>query len=161
MFAERNIGGNTMRTRTKKRPATGYTLLELVMATFIMAAVLVPALALMRESMQLSGKVETRGMLNTLCVSKLEEHLALAAVSFSDATVTGNFNGIGQSGLRFRVVRSTNPADGGIADRLMAITVTIWQDDDADTVLDAGEANVSLSTKLAKMVVYQNEATGS
>ena len=56
--------------RAVARTRGGHTLLELVMAAFVMGLVLVPALVLMRRSMELSRKLDTRNMMTTLAISK-------------------------------------------------------------------------------------------
>ncbi len=55
--------------RTRRR---AYTLLELVMTSGLMAMVLVPALALMRDAVELSTTAETWGTLTTYGVDKIE-----------------------------------------------------------------------------------------
>ena len=131
------------------------------MSGFIMAIVLVPALVLMRRGMEVSRKIETYNMLHTLCVAKLEEHLTLGTADFTEATSSGDFTADGYSDLRFTVDRSTDGADGGIADQLMAVVATVWHDEDGDDTKDADEPSVTLGSKIAKMLVYEDEASGS
>jgi Tfp pilus assembly protein PilE len=145
-----------MPSRTPHR--RGYTLLELVVSSVLMVTVLVPAMALVTQGIEYSGDAEVRALLTTACVSKMEEHLAIAAASFSEATVSGDFSSDGNADMRFSVVRTTSAGAGGITDRLMVITVVVWYDEDQDDVQDSAEATLTLSTKVAAMAIYQELA---
>lgn len=140
-----------MRPHARRR---GQSLLELVAAVTLIAAALVPALRMMRDALEQSRRVETQELLSTLCVSKLEEHLALVFANWSATTVAGDFAADGYAQVRFRVVRSDDALQGGIADRLMAVTATVWEDQDGDTVLDVGEPSTVLASKAAKIEGY-------
>jgi hypothetical protein len=132
--------------------------LELVAATSLLAVAIVPGLRLMRDALELSRQIETQGLLTTLCVSKLEEHLMQAGATWLETTATGTFAAEGYATLRFEVTRSHDPAGGGIADRLMTVSATVWEDENVNGVLDSGEASIVLASKLAKMERYQNAA---
>jgi hypothetical protein len=140
-------------------PRRAYTLLEVVAATAIVGTVLVSSLALLRDAVSLSDRVDVQNLLNTLCVSKLEEQLNLTAAHFDTAVADGNFAADGFAAVHFHAVRSDAAGDGGIDDRLMAVTVTVWQDANGDAALSAGEMAVTLATKVAKMALYEAEAS--
>ena len=137
----------------------GHTMVELVAATALMAVALVPTLALIRDSIEMSRRTETQYKLATLCVSKLEEHLALGAASWTSISTAGDFSGTGQTTIHFEVDRSDAALDGGIPDQLMAVTITVWEDADDDDVRDSTELQMTLSSKIAKMAVYEDEAS--
>jgi len=139
----------------------GQTLIELVAATTMMAVAIVPGLSLMRDGMRVSRELEVAGVMTSLCASKQEEHLALSAATWSESTASGNFSAEGYPNVRFSVVRSDESADGGISDRLMAVTTTVWEDVDSDSTLDSTEASVTFATKVARIASYENEASGS
>ena len=139
----------------------GFSLLETLMAGTVLAVVLVPALATMKRGLALARDVETVQMTATLCVSKMEEQLALTAHDFSTATVSGNFAADGYASIRYTATRSDTALAGGIPDRLMALTVTVWQDDNGNSALDSGEISTNLSTKVAKMAIYQSTTGGA
>lgn len=141
----------------RTRPSTGFTLLELLAASALMVVALVPALQLTRRALELGREAETRNMLVTLGVSKLEEHLAQAAASWTTLDESGSMSVPGHSNLKYHVTRSEDPADGGIADKLMAVEVTAWEDSDGDGAADAGEVQVSFRSKVAKLAMYQDE----
>ena len=134
-------------------------MLELVAATAITAAVLVTSLELLRNSMELSRKIETNNAMTTFAVSKMEQKLANVAANFTESTESGDFTADGHPELNYFVQSSEDPADGGITDRLMSITATVWNDEDSDDFLDTGEAAVSFSTKISNMSVYQDAAS--
>ena len=145
-------------------PATarrvGQTLFELIAASTLTAVALVPALKLMGESMVLSREVETHNLLTTLCVSKLEAQLARAAIHWTTGSETGDFATEGIAGVRYETMRSENVAHGGIPDQLMAVQVTVWRDANNDAARGASELQVTMRSKIAKLLQYQNEVGG-
>ncbi len=128
------------------------------MASSLTALAIVPALAVMRDSIELGASLDTKNMITTLCVAKLEEHLALAAASFAETNASGDFSSTGYGMLRYSVSRSAAVKAGGIPDQLMTVTVTVWNDADSDTVQDPDESALTLASKIAKMAKYQNAA---
>lgn len=137
----------------------GQTLIELVAASTMMAIAIVPGLKLMRDGMRVSRELEVAGVMTSLCVSKLEEHLAVSAATWEMTTSTGAFSSEGYPQVRFSVVRSDDSADGGITDELMAVTTTVWNDLDSDTTLDSNEPSVVLASKVAQVTSYVDEAS--
>jgi hypothetical protein len=135
-----------------------YSLLEVVMASAICASALVPALAVMRDGMTLCDIVDTRHLLLIYGVSKMEEQLAIAGATWATGTISGNFAADGQSTIRYTVTRSDSPANGGITTQLMAITVTTFSDDNGNGTMDASEARLSFTTKVAKLGSYVTKA---
>ncbi|MBX7168049.1 MAG: hypothetical protein K1X74_17065 [Pirellulales bacterium] len=136
----------------------GYTLIETVMAAGLIALAIVPAMRMMSDGIEAGWRLDNSNLCATYCVSKLEEHLALGAAYFTEDKASGSFAADGYSTLRFAVTRSQQPADGGIADRLMTVTATVWADTDGDGVKDADETGVTMASKIAKMAVYQSVA---
>ena len=139
----------------------GQSLLELVAATTVLAITVVPALRLMRDGLETSRRTETANHLATLCVSKLEEQLALSAATWTSSTVSGDFSSEGYSNLRYTAVRSDHTDNGGIADELMAVAVTAYEDQDGDDTLDTSEPRVVFASKIAQTLSYQDEVSGS
>jgi len=147
--------------RLRRVPRIGQTLLELVLSIVILAGTLVPALRLMRRTLEYSRDIETRNAMVMYCTSKLDEHLVLASATWAAGPVAGNFAAQGSPELRYTVTRSDATTAGGIPDRLMAITVTVWHDANGNGSRDGNESAVALASKAAKLVGYQNEASGS
>ena len=143
----------------RRRAANAYSLLEVVMASAICATALVPALAFMRDGMTLAATIDTKHMLLTYGVSKMEEQLALVAASWIEGNDSGDFVAEGHANIRFLVTRSDAPANGGIDNRLMSVVVTTYSDDDGDDAMDAAEARVTVTTKTSKLVSYENKAS--
>ena len=83
-----------------------YSLLEVVLASAICATALVPALAVLRDGIALGDIIDTRHLLLTYGVSKMEEQLAIVGATWATGTVTGNFAADGQASIRFSVTRS-------------------------------------------------------
>jgi hypothetical protein len=138
----------------------GYTLLEVVAASALTGTVLVASLSLLRQAVDLSDRVDRQNLMATLCVSKLEETLNTTAATFATSDVSGSFAAQGFSSLRFRAVTTDAPASGGITNRLMAVTCTVWYDANADAALSSGETSVTFATKVAKMALYTTAAGG-
>jgi hypothetical protein len=132
----------------------GQTLLELIAAVTVLAATVTPALVILRNALEQTRRIETLELLTTLCVSKLEEQLAVACAAWSTGTAAGDFSADGYSQVRFSVASSDQAGDGGIPDRLMSVTATVWEDQNGNAALDAGELSVVLASKVAKMEGY-------
>jgi len=152
-------GGPQQMPRLIKRRRLGTSLLELMLATSLTAMALVPALRLIKQGLKISGELETRHLTTTYCISKLEEQLCVAAATWSSATLNGNFSADGYSQLRYRVISSDTAPSGGIPDQLMAVSVVVWEDTDSDSNPDSTELQTTMSSKIAKMTTYQDEAT--
>jgi hypothetical protein len=138
---------------------SAYSLLEVVLASAICASALVPALAVMRDGMALGDIIDTRHLLLTYGVSKMEEQLAIVGATWATGTITGNFASDGQAGIRFSVTRSDSAGSGGITNRLMSVSVTTYGDDNGNSALDSGEAQLTLTTKVSKLVSYESKAS--
>jgi hypothetical protein len=128
--------------------------LELIVAITLLAATITPALRILRDALEQTRRIETWELLTTLCVSKLEERLAIACAAWSSGAVAGDFAAEGYSQVRFSVVSSDQAAAGGIPDRLMSVTATVWEDQNGNAALDAGEPSVVLASKAANMEGY-------
>jgi len=142
-----------------RRNQRGYSLLEVVMASTICATALVPALAMLRDGMSLAELIDTRHLLLSYGVSKMEEQLAIVAATWTQGSANGDFAADGHANIRFTVTRSDAPASGGIVSRLMNVSVTTYSDDDGDDAMDAAEMRTTLTTKIAKAVSYENKAS--
>lgn len=134
---------------------SGYSLLEVVVATLLMGLVIVPAMNFMTSAIRAGHELDLWNQMNVLAVGKLEEQLAIAATTFEEASSSGAFSGTGLGGVRYTVSRTTSPAAGGISDKLMVVEVRVWHDDNGNSVLDVDEADVVYATKLAHMEAYQ------
>lgn len=137
--------------RTRRR---GNTLLELVAASTVLALALVPALRIMRDSVLIGSDLELSNAMSTLCAGRLEETLAKISATWNTTSEAGNYSSIGYTTLKYAVTKSDAPANGGIVNRLIAVTVTVWEDADGDNVLDTGEKKVQFSGKVAKFATY-------
>jgi hypothetical protein len=134
-------------------------MLEVVLASSICMTALVPALAVLRDGIALGDKIDTRHLLLTYSVSKLEEQLSIVAATWATGTVTGNFASDGQASIRFSVTRSDAVVDGGIVGKLMVVTVTTYSDDNGNSAMDSSEARTTMTTKIANLVSYVTKAS--
>ena len=149
-------------THWKTKSRAGQSLLEVVAAATIIAAALTPALRMMRDSLEVSRGLEEADLMSTLCVDKLEEQMNTVAATWDKTTASGDYTALeGRSYLKFRVTKSDAVADGGIADRLMAITAVVWNDANGNGSPEAGEKKVMFATKVSNLVSYRDyEAKG-
>ncbi len=135
----------------------GYSLLEMIFATALMAGTLVPALGVMRDSMAVSRETTTRALLANYAVQKVEQHASLAIATWSTGTTTEDYTAEGRADIVSIAISSDDPSDGGIVDSLMSVDVTIFEDLNANSALDSGELSVNMRTKVAKLNTYENE----
>ena len=132
----------------------GQTLLELIAATTLLAATLTPALRMMRDALEQDRRIETLELVTTLCADKLEQHMSVTAASWSVGAATGDFAAEGYAQVRYSVTSTDDPAAGGIAGRLMALTATVWEDANGNAALDSGEISAVFRTKVASLGGY-------
>jgi hypothetical protein len=144
----------------RSTPRHGNTMLEVVAASVILAGTLVPALRMMRDSLGVARDVETNDMMTTFCASRLEQALSQTCASWNTNTEAGDYTAVGYSNVRYSVTKSDAGVDGGIPDRLMAITAIVWNDANGNGAFESSEKNVRFASKLAKSVSYNYEATG-
>jgi len=136
-----------------------YSMIEVVMAASICITALVPALAVLRDGMALGDIIDTRHLLLTYGVSKMEEQLAIIGATWPTGTITGNFASDGQSSIRYSVTRSDAVVDGGVVGKLMVVTVTTYYDANGNSAMDSTEARTILTTKIAKLTSYVTKAS--
>jgi hypothetical protein len=144
--------------RRWKRGKSGYSLLEVVLASAICTTALVTALAILRDGMTNAGRIDTRNLMLIYGVSKMEEQLAVVAASWATGTLNGDFAGDGFPNIRYTATRTDNPASGGLTNQLMSVSVTVYSDEDGDDTLDAGEMQSVFTTKISKLVNYEGMA---
>src|SRR3954454_13855664 len=122
----------------------GYSMLEVVLASSICLTALVPALAMLRDGMALGEIIDTRHLLLTYSVSKMEEQLAIVGATWPIGTSTGNFAADGQSSMRYTVPRSDAVVHEGIVSKLMLVAVTTYSDDNGNSYKDLSEARTRM-----------------
>lgn len=152
-------------TRANRRVApVAFSLLEVVLASALCAAALVPALVIIRDSIARAREIDIRHQLLLYGVGTLEAQLAAVAALDSAwpgaAPSPGSFASEGHPDMRYTVTWSDNPANGGLTNRLMNVTVTTYYDEDGDGSQDAGEPAITLNTKIGKFASYENKAEG-
>jgi prepilin-type N-terminal cleavage/methylation domain-containing protein len=142
--------------RRRGAPRRGFSLLEMLAATALVAGTLSPALAVMRDAMAISREGVERGLVANYATSVLENQSALVGQTWSTGTVTGNFAADGYATIKYTATKSDAPANGGLTNRLMHIQVTAYADQDGDSVADAYEVKFTVRTKIARLTSYVN-----
>lgn len=144
----------TQYARSRSARRTAFSLLEMIAATALTAGTLAPALVVMRDAMAASRAGVRRTLVANYATATLESQAALVMQNWANGTVTGNFAADGYASIKFSAVKSDAPADGGLTNRLMEITVTAYDDVDGDSVADSAEAQVTIRTKVARLSSY-------
>ena len=137
----------------------GQTMLELVAASMVISIALIPALKFTRSSLRNMERLEQQEFITLLSVSKLEESLALTAGSWDLTSLSGDFSSSGHPNIHYQVSRSDSVTEGGTPGKLAVLRVTVWQDEDGGGDVDADEPQSTISTKLAKVLSSEYEAT--
>ncbi|MBX3434111.1 MAG: hypothetical protein KF847_12380 [Pirellulales bacterium] len=140
----------------RRRPVVrhGLTLLETIAAAAIITATLVPTMVALRNGMTQSREATQREMLANYAVRLLEEHAALTMQNWTSGTATGTFAAEGRATLKYSVVKSDQPASGGIVNRLMHIQATVYEDANGNSAWNSGELRVTVRTKVSKLASY-------
>ncbi len=136
---------------------SGFSLLEMLAAAALVTGTVVPALAVIRDSMAKSRDLHQQQLLGNYAVRILEEQTAYAATNWTNETITGSFSADGHGSIRYTLTKSDAPADGGLVSQLMNIVVTVYDDADGDSTLDVSEIQETYRTKVAKLNTYENE----
>ena len=137
---------------------SGNSLLEVLAASALIGAILVPTLEVMRDAMTMSREIDVQNLLNLYAVSELERQMGTVAANWSNATFDGDFASEGHANIRYTGSRSDALVDGGIPDRLMTLTVTTYDDADGGDDLDGNELQLTMTTKVGKFVTYESAA---
>ena len=136
----------------------GFSLVEMIAATALVAGTLAPALTVMRDAMAASREASRRNLLAIYAVQTLEYAAGATMQSWTTGTDAGNLAFEGYPTIRYVVTRSDAPANGGIAGQLMHVQVTVFDDENGNSTWNAGEEAVRFRTKVAKLLTYENEA---
>lgn len=129
----------------------------MIAATALVAGTLAPALAVVRDAMAVSRETVRRNLLANYAVQVMEFNAGGTMQSWIPGTITGNFAADGHPSLRYVLTRSDDPASGGLTGRLMHVQVTMFDDVNGSSTLDANELAVRFRTKVAKLLTYENE----
>lgn len=140
-----------------RRNRSGFSLLEMVMASALIVGALVPTMSVMRDAMSKSRDMSRRNLLANYAVSVLEARCASLMDNWSSTTTSGNFSGDGHATIRYTATSSDSAGQGGLTNQLMHIQVTVFDDTDADASLNANELRVVYRTKIARLQSYEDE----
>jgi Tfp pilus assembly protein PilV len=138
--------------RTKKRfrgtnGRSGISLLEVTLASALLAASLIPAASLLRQSNELGRRLTTRERMLTAAQDLIESHrLQVAQGVFSAGTGRGTVTSHGITNLDsvgYSWQRTVSGSD------LVTIDVSVWQDTNKSGAQDANDPQVRLITQAA------------
>jgi len=120
----------------------GFTLAEVVMASALLIIALVPILKALTASHVTSSIVERRTLSLVLAQGKLER---IKAKSVNDYASTYTENNLALDGSYL-----CNVTDSAVNSNLRQVTVEVGYDLSGNSVLDAGEVEVNLTTLIAR-----------
>jgi type II secretory pathway pseudopilin PulG len=146
-----------VKQRAADNPKHGFSLLEMLAAAALVTGTMVPALAVIRDAMSTSRDLHRRQLLANYAVKILEDHAAYVSTNWTNAIVDDDFSADGQDNIRYKLVQSDDPSDGGLAGQLMNLEVTVYDDADANDSITVGELQEIYRTKVAKLNSYENE----
>jgi len=139
------------------------------MAAALVTGTMVPALAVIRDSMAQSRNLHRQKLLANYAVRRLEDQAAYVAygdgkddmaINWANAIANSPEEGFianSHGSIRYVMTSSDDPANGGLTEQLMNIEVTVYDDTDGDDTLDASEIQETYRTKVAKLNTYENE----
>jgi type II secretory pathway component PulJ len=153
MLSDRHI-----MTSRHERARKAFSLLEMILATALVAGTLAPALAVMRDAMSISRESAKRALLSNYAVETLEYMQGVTMQSWTTGTTTGSYSSDGYANIRYSVTRSDAPASSGLTSRLMHVQVVVWDDANGNSALDSTEIAARMRTKVAKLATYQSVA---
>lgn len=136
--------------RLKRLPSAGFSLLEVVVGMVIVGLILVPTTAFMCDVMKGDATQRIRGEMIHMAHGKQDELRQMARLSFNNRTQRGTFAAQGQPQMRYTATCSQAPANGGVSNRLMAISTLAYDDANNNRRLDTGEASIQLWTAVAR-----------
>ena len=135
-----------------RRQRCGFSFVELIAATAVLAIVIVPATQLLAKSMTQRREMERRRIMTLLAIRTIEEQMSVINAGFTTAQQSSTFAALGLAEIAYEITRTDAVSAGGIPDLLMAIIVKVWFDEDGDVTLDSGETVVELRTLMARSV---------
>ena len=126
----------------RSKSAKGYTLVEVLVASALLIAVSVPMLKALTRSYVFSNSIQYKTKSVVLAKSRLDRARAICANQYT-TSLTENNTDMGQGYL-------CSVSDTGYSSDIRKVTVTCGYDRDEDGTLDAGEIEITLTSKIAR-----------
>lgn len=130
------------------RQPAGSSLIDVVVATVLTAAVLVPSTRVLRQSISTSKNLEVKHELLVRCESLLETELQSVSQGKSLRTTRGRI-ATDAGRLNYELVASDRTALGGIPGQLIGVSATVWLDTVPNNRRDSQESYVCLYSKIS------------
>ncbi|MCR9202273.1 MAG: hypothetical protein NXI04_26825 [Planctomycetaceae bacterium] len=127
---------------------SGSSLADVIAATVLTAAVLVPSTRVLRDSINTGRRLQVQQELLIGCQNVLETEMQAVSQSGRLRTSGGRLNS--DSGqLRYTVMSTDQPSTGGVPGLLIVVSALVWEDGNRNKRHDSGEPHVSLLCKIA------------
>lgn len=124
----------------------GSSLIDVVAASVLTAAVLVPSSRVLRETIRSSERLQARQEMLLQCQSLLESELQSTAQGGRLQTKRGRLR-TDAGDFRYELTASDRAVWGGQPGRLIAVSSLVWEDVNRNNRHDAQELHVSLYCK--------------
>ena len=134
--------------RVTPRSRTGSSLLEVVAAAMLAALVVLPTMDLLIQSGLVSERLLVEGVLENEVASVLSQRQAELQDSFAAATTSGAMDIAGLENVRFETAATFH--EGVLADDLIVLRATVWEDANQDGARNDGERFRELWSMIAR-----------
>jgi len=122
----------------------GFTLFEILLSAVIISVAIVPIMQMMPQALSTGAMIERLTKCAFFAEKKMEETKNFAINDFdTDYSVTAAALPSPDENFKYTI---TDDADTEIK----TLAVLIWFDEDSDNILDDGENNIRLDTKVVK-----------
>ncbi len=134
------------RTARTRRPRSGISYLEVMLAMAILTLCIVPAARMLPTLLSSQRNLENYYLLSLVAQEKLEAAVLELGADFAERDDSGDLASEGHADWRFHLL-VTIPVSG--AGRYAFVRSQAWLDADADTTLDPDEPQVRFDTVVA------------
>ena len=126
----------------------GFTFLEILAAIAIMTIALIPIMRYTPAAIAAARKIERQNQSVFLAQDKIDEARSRMLGSNPDYGFDHDYT-TGATAFSSPFTGYKYTISDNYAEDIKILNVTVWFDEDQDNVLDSGEPNVSLDTKIA------------
>lgn len=137
-----------MHVHPPRQPARkGSSLVDVIAATMLTAAVLVPSTRVLRDSISTSQRLQLHQELLIRCQNVLDAEMQRVSQGRRLKTSRGRLSS--DSGqLHYQVLSTDQTVAGGQPGQLIAVSALVWEDGNRNNRHDSGEPHVSLLSKI-------------
>lgn len=132
------------------RKRRGISLLEVLAAMIVLTAVSIPSLDLLADAMRMAKRHPHKIRLPLVAQNLLETERGRLRTDWQAASLSDRIYDASMPGCRYRQTTAIYTDAAIPNDRLMLITVLVYQDENSDSVPNSDEPQLTLSTFAAR-----------